>query len=52
MKEIFLVVFQNVEGKSLLRYSKGVRDDFHKDTMRNLIKANSNWPVSLEKEGK
>ena len=44
--------FQIVGGKLLLQYSKGVRDDFNKDTKGNLDKANANWPGLLEKNGK
>jgi hypothetical protein len=35
-----------------MQYSKGVRDDFNKDTKGNLSKANANWPGLLEKNGK
>jgi hypothetical protein len=41
-----------VDGKLLLQYSKGVRDDFNKDTKGNLAKAGTNWPALVEKKGK
>jgi YHS domain-containing protein len=44
--------FQIVDGRLLLQYSKGVRDDFNKDTKGNLAKADANWPDLLEKKGK
>jgi YHS domain-containing protein len=50
--EIDVDAFQIVDGKLLLQYSKGVRDDFNKDIKGNLAKANGNWPVLVEKKGK
>ena len=50
--EIDVDAFQIVEGKLLLQYSKGVRDDFNKDTKGNLVKADVNWPGLVEKKGK
>ncbi len=50
--EIDPEAFQIVDGRLLLQYSKGVRNDFNKDTQGNLAKANSNWPMLLEKKGK
>jgi YHS domain-containing protein len=44
--------FQVVDGHLLLQYSKGVRNDFNKDTQGNLSKANANWPALVEKKGK
>jgi YHS domain-containing protein len=44
--------FQIVDGRLLLQYSKGVRDDFNKDTKGNLSKADANWPGVVEKKGK
>lgn len=44
--------FQIVDGRLLLQYSKGVRDDFNKDTKGNLGKAETNWPALVEKKGK
>jgi len=49
--EIDVDAFQVVDGKLLLQYSKGVRDDFNKDTQGNLTKANANWPALVEKKG-
>ena len=50
--EIDVNAFQIVDGKLLLQYSKGVRDDFNKDARGNLSKANTNWPLLVEKKGK
>ena len=50
--EIDVEAFQIVDGRLLLQYSKGVRDDFNKDTKGNLAKANGNWPALVEKKGK
>jgi len=50
--EIDVAAFQVVEGRRLLQYSKGVRDDFNADTAGNLKKADANWPKLLEKKGK
>ena len=50
--EIDVDAFQIVDGKLLLQYSKGVRDDFNEDAKANLAKANANWPVLLAKKGK
>jgi YHS domain-containing protein len=44
--------FQIVDGKLLLQYSKGVRDDFNKDAKNNLAKANANWTGLVAKKGK
>lgn len=44
--------FQIVDGKLLMQYSKGVRNDFNKDTKGNLAKADANWPGLVEKKGK
>lgn len=44
--------FQIVEGRLLLQYNKGVRNEFNKDTQGNLTKANANWPALVEKKGK
>ena len=49
--EIDVDAFQIVDGKLLLQYSKGVRDDFNEDAKGNLAKANANWPKLLEKKG-
>lgn len=50
--EIDVEAFQIVDGKLLLQYSKGVRDDFNKDAKGNLAKARANWPELVEKKGK
>jgi len=50
--EIEVDAFQIVDGKLLLQYSKGVRDDFNKDAKANLAKAASNWPELVAKKGK
>jgi YHS domain-containing protein len=50
--EIDVDAFQIVDGKLLLQYSKGVRDDFNKDSKGNLTKAEANWPGLIEKKGK
>ena len=50
--EIDVDAFQIVDGKLLLQYSKGVRDDFNKDVKGNLEKAEKNWPGLVEKKGK
>jgi hypothetical protein len=50
--EIDPEAFQIVDGRLLLQYSKGVRNDFNKDTQGNLAKANANWPMLLENKGK
>jgi len=50
--EVDVDAFQIVNGRLLLQYSKGVRDDFNKDTKGNLAKAEANWPGLVEKKGK
>ena len=35
-----------------LQYSKGIRDDFNKDTKGNLSKADANRPALVQKKGK
>ena len=50
--EIDVDAFQIVDGKLLLQYSKGVRDDFNEDTKDNLAKANANWTGLVAKKGK
>ena len=50
--EIDVDAFQIVNGRLLLQYSKGVRDDFNKDTKVNLAKAEQNWPGLVEKKGR
>ena len=50
--EIDVEASQVVDGKLLLQYSKGVRDDFNKDVKGNLAKADTNWPALVAKKGK
>lgn len=50
--EIDVDAFQIVDGRLLLQYSKGVRNDFNQDAKGNLTKAESNWPGLVEKKGK
>lgn len=50
--EIDVDAFQIVEGRLLLQYSQGVRDDFNQDAAGNLKKAAENWPKLVEKKGK
>ncbi len=50
--EIDPEAFQIVDGKLILQYSKGVRDDFNKDAKGNLAKAETIWPALVEKKGK
>lgn len=50
--EIDVDAFQIVDGRLLLQYSKGVRNDFNKDAKGNLTKADGNWPGLVEKKGK
>src|SRR5579885_33687 len=49
--EIDVAAFQIVDGRLLLQYSRGVRNDFNKDTKGNLTKAEANWPGLVEKKG-
>ena len=44
--------FQIVDGRLLMQYSKGIRDDFNKDTKGNLSKADANWPGLVNTKGK
>ena len=50
LAEIDPEAFQIVDGKLLLQYSKGVRNEFNKDTQGNLSKAKTNWPGLVEKK--
>lgn len=50
--EIDVDASQIVDGLLLLQYSKGVRNDFNKNTKGNLAKAENNWPQIVEKKGK
>ncbi len=49
--DIDVDAFQIVDGRLLLQYSRGVRNDFNKDTKGNLTKAEANWPGLVEKKG-
>ena len=49
--EIDVDAFQIVDGKLLLQYSKGVREDFNKDAKGNMEKAEKFWPGLVEKKG-
>ena len=50
--EIDVNAFQIVNGKLLLQYSKGVRDDFNENTQGNLAKARANWTALVAEKGK
>ncbi|HXI69879.1 MAG TPA: YHS domain-containing (seleno)protein [Verrucomicrobiae bacterium] len=50
--EIDVDAFQIVDGKLLLQYSKGVRDNFNEDKAGNLAKAKTNWIGLVAKKGK
>ena len=50
--EIDVDAFQIIDGRLLLQYSKGVRDDFNRDAKGNMAKAEANWPGLVEKKGK
>ncbi len=52
LAEIDVEAFQIVDGRLLLQYSKGVRDNFNKDQKGNLAKADANWPGLVDKKGK
>ena len=44
--------WQIVNGRLLMQYDLGVKDDFNKDQQNNLRKADQNWPGLVEKYGK
>jgi YHS domain-containing protein len=50
--EIDIDAFQIVDGRLLMQYSKGIRDDFAEDAKNNLAKADTNWTGLVEKKGK
>lgn len=52
LAEIDVVAFQIIDGRLILQYSTGVRDDFNKDQKGNLEKAGKNWGGLVEKHGK
>ncbi|MGA2248357.1 MAG: YHS domain-containing (seleno)protein [Verrucomicrobiota bacterium] len=49
--EVDIDAFQIVDGRLLMQYSRGVRDDFNKDSKGNLAKADANWPGLVAKRG-
>lgn len=44
--------WQIVNGRLLMQYDLGVKDNFNKDQQNNLSKADRNWPGLVEKYGK
>lgn len=50
--DIDVNAFQWVDGRLLLQYSKGVRDDFNRDPQGNLKKADTNWPALADPKSK
>lgn len=50
--EIDVDAFQIVDGKLLLQYSQGVRNNFNADQAGNLAKANANWAGLVAQKGK
>jgi YHS domain-containing protein len=50
--EIDVEAFQIIDGRLILQYSKGVRNDFNKDPKGNLAKAEQNWAGLVAKRGK
>ena len=44
--------WQIVNGRLLMQYDLGVKDDFNKEQQNNLSKADRNWPGLVEKYGK
>ena len=44
--------WQIVDGRLLMQYDLGVKNDFNKDQQGNLRKADANWPGLVEKQGK
>lgn len=49
---IKIEAWQIVNGRLLMQYDLGVKDDFNKDQQNNLSKADRNWPGLVEKYGK
>src|SRR5271169_5796568 len=49
---IKIEAWQIVNGRLLMQYDLGVKDDFNKDQQNNLGKADRNWPGLVEKYGK
>jgi YHS domain-containing protein len=48
---IKIEAFQIVNGRLLMQYDLGVKNDFNKDPQGNLQKADQNWPGLVEKQG-
>jgi len=44
--------WQIVNGRLLMQYDLGVKDEFNKDPLGNLNKADQNWPGLIDKYGK
>lgn len=49
---IKIEAWQIVNGRLLMQYDLGVKDDFNKDQQGTLKKADQNWPGLVEKYGK
>jgi YHS domain-containing protein len=49
---IKIEAWQIVNGRLLMQYDLGVKDDFNKDQQNNLSKADRNWTGLVEKYGK
>jgi len=49
---IKIEAWQIVNGRLLMQYDLGVKDDFNKDQQGTLRKADHNWPGLVEKYGK
>jgi len=49
---IKIEAWQIINGRLLMQYDLGVKDDFNKDQQNNLSKADRNWPGLVEKYGK
>jgi YHS domain-containing protein len=49
---IKIEAWQIVNGRLLMQYDLGVKDDFNKDPQNNLNKADRNWPGLVDKYGK
>lgn len=50
--EVDVNAWQIVEGRLLLQYSLGVRDDFNRDAAGHLKKADAQWLKLVERKGK
>jgi YHS domain-containing protein len=49
---IKIEAWQIVNGRLLMQYDRGVKDDFNKDQQGTLKKADQNWPGLVDKYGK